>query len=223
MILQPSLIHPTQIRYLFREITQWRYGRSRWPVQIWCSRQSLWATSICPLHDGHRLLVGTVDGTVRMQNLESACHSRCTKNNCILALRKDGGYKIMAVCLHWIAGYNYLGACNAWGYWAPVWHRGRIFRRWQSDSCSLITICDILYPENRLSFDPWPKGRRVCDSKVAFQTCNELVICARLRGDDSDELSGLLQVWKVKDHSERAFSLDINSAKYLTYTWHLMA
>jgi len=59
-------------------------------------------TSICPLHDGRRLLVGTVDGTVRMQNLESACHSgyRCTKNYCILALRKDGGYKIMAVCLH---------------------------------------------------------------------------------------------------------------------------
>ena len=33
-------------------------------------------------------------------------------------------------------------------------------------------------------------------------------------GDDSDELSGLLQVWKVKDRSECAFSLDINIGKY---------
>jgi len=27
--------------------------------------------SICPLHNGHRLLVGSVDGTVRMQDLVS--------------------------------------------------------------------------------------------------------------------------------------------------------
>ena len=42
MSLQPSSIHPTPIAYLSHKTTQWRYGRSRWPAQIWSSRQSLW-------------------------------------------------------------------------------------------------------------------------------------------------------------------------------------
>ena len=42
----------------------------------------------------------------------------------------------------------------------------------------LITICDIMHLENRLSFDPWPKGgRSVCIKKVAFQTCNICTSC----------------------------------------------
>jgi len=79
---------------------------------------------------------------------------------------------------------------------------------------SLVTIWDINHPENRLSFDPWPKGKSVDSRKAAFQTCNDLVICAKLEDDDSHEISGLLQVWKVKDHSECIFSLDINIDKY---------
>jgi len=56
-----------------------------------------------------------------------------------------------------------------------------------------VIVCDIMHPVN-LSFYPWPKGRSVRRWKVAFWTCNHLVICAKLKGDDSDEISGLLQV-----------------------------
>ena len=73
-----------------------------------------------------------------------------------------------------------------------------------------VTICDIMHPEKRLSFNPWPKGRHLCRWKAAFPTCNHLVIRALLRDDDWNELSGLLQVWKLKDHSECTSSLDIN-------------
>jgi len=73
-----------------------------------------------------------------------------------------------------------------------------------------VTICDIMHPEKRLSIDPWPKGRDLYRWKAAFPTCNHLVICALLRDNDSDEFSGLLQVWKLKDHSECTSSLDIN-------------
>ena len=61
-----------------------------------------------------------------------------------------------------------------------------------------------MHPENRLSFDPLPEGISVHKWKAAFQTCNDLVICADL---------GLLQVWKLKDHSECTFSLEINMDK----------
>jgi len=77
-------------------------------------------------------------------------------------------------------------------------------------SRSLVTICDIDLPENRLSFNPRPKGRSVQFGNAAFQTCNDLVICTQLEDDD---MSGSLQVWKVKDHSECVFSLDINIDK----------
>ena len=48
-------------------------------------------------------------------------------------------------------------------------------------SHSLVTIRDIMHPENRLSFNPWPRGKNVRNRKVAFQTRNDLVICARLQ------------------------------------------
>jgi len=71
-----------------------------------------------------------------------------------------------------------------------------------------------LHLENRLSFDPWSKGRLLSVWTAAFQTCNDLVIYAKLQDDDSDEISGLLQVWKLKDDSECTSSLDININKY---------
>jgi len=74
---------------------------------------------------------------------------------------------------------------------------------------SLVTTWDIVHPENHLSFDPQPKGS-VRNRKFAFQTPNDLVICTQLEGDDLYEISGLLQVWKLKDQSECTFSLSIN-------------
>ena len=80
-------------------------------------------------------------------------------------------------------------------------------------SGSLITLCDINNPENRLSFNPWPSGRDVRNWKVAFQTSDHVVICAELWRDDDDDSDGLLQVWHVTGPT-RLFSLDIEITKY---------
>ena len=70
---------------------------------------------------------------------------------------------------------------------------------------SLITIWDIMHPEKRVSFNPWLR-KNVWKRKVAFQTCNDLVICAISR---DDSLS--LQVWHRQDPAgfECSYSLDI--------------
>ena len=60
-------------------------------------------------------------------------------------------------------------------------------------SKSLITICDIMHLDNRVSFDLWPR-KDVQAEELAFQTCNDLVICAI----SCDDL-GLLQVWHRQD------------------------
>jgi len=74
---------------------------------------------------------------------------------------------------------------------------------------SLVTTWDIKQSEKCLQFDPRPKGN-VRNRKVAFQTHDDLVICTQLEGNDSEDISGLLQVWKLKDQSECTFSLLIN-------------
>jgi len=181
-------------------------------------------TSICALHDGRRFLVGTVDGAVGMQNLEDLAGNQPVTQDTdvprIIAFSPSG--KMVATKSRRPA-YIESRDTTTWEsvMLEDIEHRSDIEVAFSADdnqiavlSHSLVTICDILHPENRLSFNPWPKRRSVRDSKVAFQTCHELVICAKLKGDDSDELSGLLQVWKVKDRSECAFSLDISIGKY---------
>jgi len=49
-------------------------------------------------------------------------------------------------------------------------------------SKSRITICDTVHPNHRVSFNPWP-SKYVRFWGVAFQTCNDLVICAVLYDD----------------------------------------
>jgi len=73
-------------------------------------------------------------------------------------------------------------------------------------SKSLITICDTMHPEKRVSLDPWPK-KDVWYWRVAFQACDDLVICG-IFGDDS----GILQVWHWQDPAgfECTYSLDFN-------------
>jgi len=68
-------------------------------------------------------------------------------------------------------------------------------------SRSLITIWDIMHPEKRVSFNPWLE--EVWSWEVAFQTSNDLVICAVSR-DYS------LQVWHRQDPAgfECTYSLD---------------
>ena len=80
---------------------------------------------------------------------------------------------------------------------------------------SLITICNVMYPENCFSFDPWNRGVTL-QSRIAFQTHDHLVICSDL--DDPDD-AALLQVWSLKNSTgdssfECMFSLCIKMGRY---------
>ena len=151
-------------------------------------------TSICPSRDGHRLLMGSVDGTVRMRDLEDFGSSQpviqdVTDRPEIIGFSPSG--KMVAtksrrpdhVGLRDTTTWEFVGSTD-------VEYEGNIEVAFSADdkriavlSRNHVTICDIMHPENRLSFDPWPKGRRV-----------------RLA-------PGL-------DHSECTSSLDINMSKY---------
>ena len=60
--------------------------------------------SICPPHDGHRILVGDEDGIARMWVI----------GYCMIIPWKNGSHHIRAMC--WILGCSYLGDCRALGY-----------------------------------------------------------------------------------------------------------
>ena len=178
-------------------------------------------SSICPLRDGHRLLVGSVDGTVRMLNMEDLGSSQpviqdVTDTPKVIGFSPSG--KMVATrsrqsdYVEWrdTTTWEVVGSTDVKYEYDIKVAFSAADKRVAVLNNDRVTICDIMHPENRLSFDPWPKGRRVYKWEAAFQTCNDLVICAKLRDDDSDETSGLLQVWKLKDHSECTSSLDIN-------------
>jgi len=171
--------------------------------------------SICPSRDGHRLLVGSDDGTVTMWNLEDlAGNEPVTQDDTdkprIIAFSPSG--KMVATKSR---QYTYIELRDA-TTWKLIGRRDDEYKSevaFSADdnriavfSGSLLTVYDMNRPENRLSFEPWPKGRSVWIRKAAFQTCNDLVICAQL---DDDKLVSL-QVWKVKDRGKCIFSLDIN-------------
>jgi len=228
--IPPAIIHSSNTNHLFvpRDKT----------VEIWevsmTSSNMIFKTeplttsgieSICPSRNGHRLLVGSDDGTVRMRNMEDFGSSQpviqdVTDRPKIIEFSPSG--KMVATksqrpdYVEWrdTATWEVVGSTD-------VEYKDDIEVAFSADDKRIavltddrVTICDIMHPENRLSFDPWPKGRRVYIRKAAFQTCNHLVIWARLQDNDSDEFSGLLQVWKLKDHSECTSSLDININKY---------
>jgi len=177
--------------------------------------------SICPSRDGHRLLVGSIDGTVRMQDMEDLGSSLpviedVTDRPTIIKFSPSGkmvatrSRRSVYVELRDTTTWEVVGSMD-------VEYKGYIGIAFSADDKRIafltgdrVTICDIMHPENRLSFDPWPKGRHVHEQSAAFQTCNDLVICAQLQNG----FSGLLQVWKLKDHSECTSSLDINLNKY---------
>jgi len=173
-------------------------------------------SSICPSRDGHKILIGNW-GTVGMLSLEDLERNQPVTQDKGQIIEFSPSGKMVAT------GSQEDGHVELWDTttWEPVGPRdvgcasqvafSADDKRIAFLSESLITICDISNPENRLSLDPCPKGKRVWLREVAFQTCNDLLICTFLKDDDSHETSGLLQVWKVKDHSECIFSLDINA------------
>jgi len=182
-------------------------------------------SSICPSLDGHRILVGSRDGTVRMWDTEDFGSSQpviqdVTDRPEIIGFSPSG----KMVTTKSRRPYYVELRDRTWELVGPreVEYKRGIEVAFSADDKRIavltrnrVTICDIVHLENRLSFDPWPKGRRVRRRKAAFPTCNHLVICVLLRDNDSDEFLGLLQVWKLKDDSECTSSLDININKYL--------
>jgi len=180
--------------------------------------------SICPSRDGQRLLVGSEDGTVRMRDMEDLESNQLviedvTDRPEIIRFSRSG--KMVATKSR-RSDYVELRDTTTWEVVGStdIEHEGQIEVAFSADDKRIafltrncVTICDIMHPENRLSFDPWLKGRCVYRWKTAFQTCNDLVIYALLQNGWND-FSGLLQVWKLKDHSECTSSLDINMSKY---------
>jgi len=218
----PHVIHSPLTNYLF--IDQDRTVKI-WDVSMTGSKP-IWETKppitsyihrICPSRDGHRILVGCWDGSVRMWELD-------LEN---LAMNQADTMDTQAdVDMPQFIAFSHSG--NMVATRSKRSHiefldttSGEVVSRTDIDdnvkiafspdedqvaflSESLITICDTVHPNNRVSFNPWPsKDVRICE--VAFQTCNDLVICAI-----SYDYSALLQVWHRQDPAgfECTYSLD---------------
>jgi len=217
-------IHPSPITYFLND-----FAVEIWNVfttdskMIWEKPQTtsgVW--SICPSRDGHRLLVGYIDGSVRMWNVDledltkngadtidtqddtdtrqvitvspsgklSVTESQLSHN--IKLLDTNTGQVVAHIDVEYEDGMEIA--------FSPDDNQAAILSR------SLITICDTMHPEKRVSFDPWPR-KDLWNWEVAFQTCNDLVICG-IFGDDS----GILQVWHRQDPAdfECTYSLNFN-------------
>jgi len=200
-------------------------------VEIWdvsmTGSKLIWETNppttsfiwrICPSRDGHRILVGCIDGSVRMWELDLenlAMNQADTMDTQADAdTPKFIGFSRYGNMVATRSGQFNIEFLDTTA--------GEVVSRTDIDddvkiafspdedqvaflSESLITICDTVHPNNRVSFDPWP-SKDVLFREVAFQTCNDLVICT-LSCDDS----ALLQVWHRQDPAgfECTYSLDI--------------
>jgi len=216
--IDPAVIHLPHTNHVF-------VPRSR-TVEIWevsttgshmvFKTESPATSSICTSHDGHRLLIGSEDGAVRMWNLEDLRSNQSvaqddTVERRIIAFSPSGNLvalKSTCVELRDTATGELVGSRDIEDAFRVIFSADD--NRIAVLSVSLVTIWDINHSENCLSFNPWPKGKRVLVGEAAFQTRDDLVICAELEDNDSHEISGLLQVWKLKDHSECIFSLEID-------------
>jgi len=187
--------------------------------------------SICPSRDGQRLLVGHYDGSVRMWDLgldlglkDSAINQADTTNTQddtdmqqVITLSHSG--KVVATKPQKSRNIEFLDtATREVVARTDIEHGENMEIAFSPDedqvaflSESLITICDITQPGERISFNPWP-GKNVHRQKVAFQTYNDLVVCAISRDDDST----LLQVWHRQGPAEfeRTYSSDIKTKQF---------
>jgi len=225
----------TAIDIIHSSLTNYLFIQRDHTVEIWdvstAGSKMIWETkspaspyvkSICPSRDGRRLLVGYESGSVRMWNvdLEDSAGNRAdtidtrddTVTQQVITISPSGKVAVTeSLRSHNIEFLD----TNTWGVVArtDVEYEDGMDIAFSPDdnqavilSKSLITICDIMHPEKRVSFDPWPR-KDVSFWNVAFQTCNDLVVCG-IFGDDS----GLLQIWHRQDPAnfECTYSLDFN-------------
>ena len=219
-----DVIHSPLTNYLF--ILR-NYSAEIWDVSATGSKM-IWeikpastsgVRSICPSCNGHRVLVGYYDGSVRMWNLDlenltiNQADTTDTRDYSDeqRAIRISPSGKMAVTISRQSSNVGFLDTTT-----------GKVVARTDIKADELdtyiafspdedqvafmhrsLTICNIMHPEKRVSF--WPR-EDVLFGKVAFQTCNDLVICAVLR-----DKSGLLQVWHRQDHTgfECTYSLDI--------------
>jgi len=221
------VIHSSPTNYLF---IQREYTVEMWDVSttgskmIWEKPQATsYVTNICPSRDGHRLLVGYLDGSVRMWDvdLEDSTGNRVdtidsqddTDTRRVITISPSGKMAVTElqqshnvklldtntgeVVAHLDVEYED-GMRIAF---SPDDNHAAILSR------SLITICDTMHPEKRVLFDPWPR-KDIWFWEVVFQSCDDLVICGIFRDDDS----GILQVWHRQDPAgfECTYFLDFN-------------
>jgi len=216
----PPVVHSSHTNHVFvpRGHTVEIWEASTTGLNMIFKIESLGTTSICLSRDGHRLLIGSYDGTVKMWNLEDLGGNQpVTEDNTdrrrIIGLSPSGNMvatvalKSTCVELRDTATWELIGCRDIEGASQAVFFPDD--NRIAVLSESLVTICDINHPENHLSFNPSPKGKSVWVREAAFQTRDDLVICTQLKDGMFLKSSGLLQVWKLKDHSECIFSLDI--------------
>jgi len=221
----PRVIHSPLTNYVFIEQVK---TVEIWDVSVTGSRP-IWETNppttsfiwrICPSQDGHRILVGCEDGSVRMWELD--LENLVMNQADTIDTQADVGMPQFIAFSHSgnmvatrsgqlldtttgevvsrtdIDEQDYNGMRIAF---SPDENRVAFLSR------SRITICDTVHSNNHVSFNPWPR-KDVRNWQVAFQTCNDLVMCAVSRDD-----SALLQVWHRQDTAafECTYSLDFKT------------
>jgi len=224
----PHVIHSPLTNYVF---IQQRYTMEIWDVSM-TGYKLIWETnppttsriwSICPSRDGHRILVGCEDRSVRMWELD--LENLAMNQADTIDTEVDAGMPRFIAFSH---SGNMVATRSEKSHIELLdTTSGEVVSCTDIDddveiafspdedqvaflSRSRITICDTVHPNNRVSFNLWP-SKDVRFWKVAFQTCNDLVICA-VSCDDSV----LLQVWHRQDPAgfECTYSLAIKIEKY---------
>jgi len=224
----PHVIHSPLTNYLFIErldtVEIWDVSEtgSKMICEMKPGSTSL-LRSICPSCDGHRVLVGYYDGSVEMWNLdlENLAINQADTTDArdvrrVVTISPSG--KMVVTGSQQPSKVKFLDtttgkviACTDIEYeddmeiaFSPDEEQVAFLSK------SLIIIYNIMHPEKRVLFDPWP-GKDIRKGRVAFQTCNDLVICAISRG-----YSGTLQVWHQQDPTgfKCTYSLDFKPDKY---------
>ena len=148
---------------------------------------TLGISSICPLRDGDRILVGRSDRTVRMWNMEDLVDNQPVTQDRdvpeIIAFSPSGK---MAALKSRQSAHTKLRDTTTWELVGPsnIEYKPEVAYSADDDRIavfteSLVTIYDVNHPKNRLSFNPWSKGRRILIKMVAFQPCNDLLYASR--------------------------------------------